>query len=61
MEIAERYLNQEAQEEIPPWELNSLVPEKVTSKGANNDDIHIILVGGSAKVTVPNISQLFEI
>ena len=50
LELAERYLIQEAQLELQSGELESLLPEKVVTKGAGNDNVHIILVGGRARV-----------
>ena len=50
LDLAERYLIQEAQVELKSEELESLLPEKVATKGAGNHNIHIILVGGRARV-----------
>ena len=48
--MAERFLISGAQKDFKKGELDFLLPETVLTKGHNDDDIPIILVGGRAKV-----------
>ena len=50
LDIAERFLISGAQKDFKKGELDSLQPETVLTKGHNNNDVPIILVGGRAKV-----------